>query len=286
MRLIMTLLCRNEADIVRANIEYHLAQGADFVIATDNGSTDGTVDILEEYRRAGVLRLIHEPEDDYSQARWVTRMARQAQAEHGADWVINNDADEFWWPAEGDLKTGLGALEPGAGLVVAERSNFVPRPPSPTSVAPFYERMIVRERASLNAVRAPLPPKVCHRAEPDVDVEQGNHGVSSARLGPASVRQPMLIFHFPLRSFPQFELKIQRGDAALERNTSLPRGFNITWRVLCEELRAGRLRDYYEKQVLADDVVEESIRSGELIRDTRLRDFLQARARARTATPS
>ncbi len=56
----MTLLARNEADIVDAQIAFHLHAGVDFVIATDNGSDDGTVEILERYERAGVLRLLHE----------------------------------------------------------------------------------------------------------------------------------------------------------------------------------------------------------------------------------
>ena len=38
MRLVMTLLVRDEEDIVRANVDFHLARGVDFVIATDNRS--------------------------------------------------------------------------------------------------------------------------------------------------------------------------------------------------------------------------------------------------------
>ncbi len=41
----MTLLARNEADVVDAQIAFHLHAGVDFVIATDNASTDDTADL-------------------------------------------------------------------------------------------------------------------------------------------------------------------------------------------------------------------------------------------------
>src|SRR5471030_48631 len=96
MKLVMTLLVRDEEDILAANFDFHLAQGVDFFIVTDNLSVDGTRDIIESYVRRGVAIYSHEPSDDFSQFRWVTKMARMAAAQYGADWVINSDADEFW----------------------------------------------------------------------------------------------------------------------------------------------------------------------------------------------
>ena len=49
----MTLLLRDEEDIVRENLDFHLAQGVDRVIVTDNGSEDRTLEILRSTRRGG-----------------------------------------------------------------------------------------------------------------------------------------------------------------------------------------------------------------------------------------
>ena len=57
----MTLVVRDEVDIVDAQIEYHLNAGVDFVLATDHDSRDGTTDILEKYVRDGYLRLFRKP---------------------------------------------------------------------------------------------------------------------------------------------------------------------------------------------------------------------------------
>ncbi len=133
--LIMTLLVRDEQDIVAANIDYHLARGVDLVIATDNASVDDTVEILRGYESCGVLRLLHEPTDDYSQWRWVTRMARLAAAE-GADWVINADVDEFWWPLNGaGLPEAFAALPAEIGVLEVARHNF---PPALSTTGPFW----------------------------------------------------------------------------------------------------------------------------------------------------
>src|SRR5436190_2211381 len=153
VKLVMTLLLRDEEDIVRENLDFHLAQGVDRVIVTDNGSDDATVEILREYEAEGSVRLLLEPADDYSQGRWVTRMARLA-AEEGADWVINNDADEFWWPRSGTLASTFEALPEHFWILVDHRTNFVP---VPEDGRPFWERMTLRERTSLNPLGKPLP---------------------------------------------------------------------------------------------------------------------------------
>lgn len=49
MKLVMTLVVRDEVDIVGHQIAYHLSAGVDFVLAIDHGSKDGTTEILESF---------------------------------------------------------------------------------------------------------------------------------------------------------------------------------------------------------------------------------------------
>ena len=144
MKLVMTLLCRDAADILDAQLAFHLNAGVDFVIATDHRSEDGTTEILEQYEREGHLHLIREESEQFEQSRWVTRMARLAATDFGASWVLNSDSDEFWWPRGADLKDVLAAIPDRYGLDPRSLADV----PSPS------RRRTVLRRAHDGAARA------------------------------------------------------------------------------------------------------------------------------------
>jgi len=283
----MTLKVRDEEDILESNLRYHAAQGVDFFVVTDNGSVDRTPDVLRRYQAAGLLHLIEEPARDFEHRgrRWVTRMARLAATDFGADWVIHADADEFWWPVGGTLKEVFGAVPDAYGMVLAPRPEFVGRPDGSGS---FAERLVIREALSR------LRPKVAHRARNDISVGRGAHRVrveqaSKARFtrptGRAVLRAvsaqedveqgplltapmwPARILHFPLRSYEQYckrvEVNLFGGFDETPRRRELRR--------LYEE---GRLADVYAKLILDDAQVEAGLRDRSLVIDTRIRDFL------------
>ncbi len=271
MKLVMTLLVRNEADIVEANLDYHLAQGVDFVIVTDHGSSDETVELLRPYEQTGVVEVLREEGEEHHQSVRVTRMARLALSRHAADWVINNDADEFWWPLSGSLRDVFASIPAGYGQIEVQRRNFLPRP---DCAGPFHSRLLYRDAQSLNAKGDPLEPKVAHRAHPDVVVAPGNHSISGAELSPAPAGELLEIFHFPMRSYEQFERKVIQTGTGYEKLEHRSPEVGRDQLTLLTIYREGGLRQYYDDALLDDAALGYGVAQGSIVIDRRLEDFM------------
>jgi glycosyl transferase family 2 len=225
MRFVVTLMVRDEADIIAAMIEHHLAQGADLIIATDNGSVDGTTEILQGYADLGVLELHHDPVLQKQQHAVVTGMARRAYTQHGADWVINADADEFWVPCDRQqtLRTALEAIPLSLAAFTVPVTNLVGPPAMRGS---GIDRLVWRDKrtgAQLQSVGIYAQPTddVVHRGDPDVKVAQGNHFVSLQSTGQPDPMFALEVLHLPWRSWLQFERKVVNAGRAYEANPTL-----------------------------------------------------------------
>ena len=46
MKVVLTMVVRDEEDILDAQLTFHLNAGVDFILVTDHRSVDGTRDIL------------------------------------------------------------------------------------------------------------------------------------------------------------------------------------------------------------------------------------------------
>ena len=275
MTLVMTLLARDEIDIVDSWLAFHLNAGADLVIATDNRSQDGTTEVLERYARTGQVRLIREPGDDLRQDEWVTRMARLAATEYGADWVINSDADEFWWPRGASLAEVLAAVPPRYGTVGAFLRVFCPRPGEER----FADRMTVRfsALAPINDPASLYKPirKILHRGHPEIQVTRGNHALIDSPFAPLRGWFPIECFHFPLRSEAQCAHKAMlQGEAFSKHIARPPTAYHAD---MFSALRSGRIGEYYEALVVSDEELERGVAEGRLVIDTRLREALSQR---------
>lgn len=263
----MTLLVRDEADVVAAVIEHHLAAGVDLIVATDNGSVDGTVEILEALPRRGRARAAPRTVTGLRAGPLGDQDGPPCGRRARADWVINADADEFFWATSASLKDVLGAVDPAYGAVEVRRDNMVA---DPSVDGGWVQRLIVRDTASLYPRGTRLEPKTCHRGDPEVTVAQGNHLVWGSRVGQMTTAD-LEILHVPDRDYDQYRRKIANGGAAYAANTRVPANWGWHWREDYDRLRDGTLHQtYLDRQ---PDVAA-GLASGVLVADTRLRDRL------------
>jgi hypothetical protein len=257
----MTLLVRDEADIVDLNLAYHLARGVDAVIVTDHRSSDGTRERLEALAAVEPdrIHLLREDGEAVDQAAWVTRMARMAYHDLGADWILNDDADELYWPEVGDdLKAALRRVPRRYGALAVPRVNFVARP---DDGRPFYDRMTAREVESTDAIGRPLRPKVAHRGNARMFVAPGSHAVRGAPRFWLTCHRPLLtVLHFPRRTYEHYRHKVEIGGAT-------PGYDHKTMVDAHTALQYGRLEQRYLDAVAREEG---------LVEDTRLRDLLHS----------
>jgi hypothetical protein len=269
MRVVMTLMVRDEADIIERQIDFHRAAGVDFFVVTDHESRDGTSEILERYVEQGIVHRIPVVSPAKRQAEWVTRMARLAATDFGADWVINSDADEFWWPWGGDLKQVLGHIPERYGILQTFVRAFLPRP----GEGDFGERLTVRF-APAAPINSPFSPfrvnvRLLHRAATDIVVGRGNATVKTSFTALPGW-SPVEVLHVPIRSYPQFEHKfLTHYDASGARR----RGEHVRAH---EAAQAGRLEALYDEICIDDDRLRRGLADGSLAIDNRLRDAFRA----------
>lgn len=268
----MTLLARDEEDIIRHNIEFHLARGVDFIIATDNGSIDKTRDIFDEYRKNGILYLIDEPGRDKSQAAWNNRMARLAVEEYKADVIFHCDADEFWCPLKGDLKKEIWKSYSDVmavkviNVLLENRSGeeSFPEDAKYAVVKPFKTSDYEEDTKKQNMYLYRYGTKVIFKTKKKaLEVDQGNHSVQDAgKYLFRGTSQNINIYHFPVRGKEKFCHKVIESGKAVEKNTLLNEHQSFHIRRWFAAYKDGNLDNEYEKLTITKNNAEELKRKG------------------------
>lgn len=259
-RLIMTLLVKNEDDIVDETIKFHLNSGVDFIIATNNNSTDKTRDILLKYQQRGVLELIDEAGENFDQVKWVDRMIRIAIDKYKADWIINVDADEFWYSRYGNLK-----------LAMPEPKDFNAVYINCLHIAHSNENNDGEFKVPFNVKGNYMCNWKCfHTAKGYELIAGGNHDVKM-KFGYKKyfATLDVFVFHFWVRSYEQYERKVIKTFEAIEKGVKdgvHSMGFGSHIREHYKLYQEGKLKEIYRSLIdgSSDDIV-----------DNRLHDFIK-----------
>jgi hypothetical protein len=232
-------MVKNEVDVIEGTLR-HMAHEVDFMVVADNGSTDGTLELLHELTSQLPLQVVLDDDPAYYQSAKMTVLADSAAEQCGGNlWVVPFDADEIWSASGMRVRAALDHLDRKTSINVADARlyNHWVTALDGDELDPF---LAMRWR---QADPAPLG-KVAFKWEPGAVIEQGNHGVWL----PNGVRREtyLRLDHFPYRSAEQFVAKAVQGAAAYKAAPDLPEDWGAHWRAY------GRIYDQGGFEALAE----------------------------------
>ena len=203
-------MVRDEKDIISYTLD-HMLKSADRAIILDNGSVDGTREIIEDY--SDRVKLVIDSNHEYYQSTMMTHLAYLA-GEMGAEWIFPFDADEAWTIHDDWLED--------ADIINMSSHVYVPHKDDDNNEINPLKRINHRTSAA-----EPLP-KVAFRYHPDVRLHMGNHGVDTPFNRHKFVQG---MRHYQYRSYEQLKRKVRQGTQAVEA-TVLPTSTCMHWRNL------------------------------------------------------
>ncbi len=245
MRLYGVSMVRNEADIVGANVLYHLAAGFDRILIVDNASTDGTRGVLKRLGRDPRVRWTRD-RGSFRQGEVFTELARQAFAE-GADWVAPVDADDFWYARNSSIKEVLAGSD--ASALKVRHLDFIQRrgqrESSPDELLTMTRRVpepVDRALApdllaagKVSYVEMARLHKLVSRASDVIKMVKGAHALDGVH-GPVEETDELVLLHAPLRSLAHLESRAASADRRTGTGKSLGPGWHARrWQKLRDE---------------------------------------------------
>jgi hypothetical protein len=276
MKIAAYLTVKDEIDLIERAITHLRSIGVDLIVVIDYHSTDGTQDILRKFEADEDVQLVFRNELRAPSVEEESAHVLKIIAESKADWIIFLDADEFWIPASGNLKSHLSNARadvysiPRYNVVLTTNRPTLPDPLVPVhygdlqlfvdAIPHFYKYIL--DNPDTPWSRGVPGPKFMARTAVVGGVTAGKHDVI-AKDGVAVQRatsEQILIAHVPFTTESRFTRKLEniRNECPGGPPDWTP-GTNQTgwhwwrWISLADE---GKLREEFQRQIINDAALD------------------------------
>lgn len=282
--IVLFVVTRNEAALLRLNLRHHLGWSFDHVAIADNESSDATQDVLRDFGDVVTSTRIGNPYERYAA---LSRLFTTIEERHGAvDWVAVSDTDEFWWTSEGRLADLLRRVPADLVAVNSDQKLFLPTQ-SDSMNGPIYCRRTFRTSGANSPLHTSYAlGKTLYRA-----AWLRSHEVLSAHwsrdLPHALWRyERPLVHHYMIGNEDDFVKKVKGFERWAAHDLRDPtadtalylartrRGFKAAWWRLYEQSGEAGLRDYYRREyVISASDLPIYLQRGVIVEDAEFANF-------------
>ncbi len=282
MKLIMAMVVKNEEDLIEKNIRFHCAMGVDGVIVTSHNSTDSTNEILEKLKQEGlVLEIIYKSSPLHEHHVWVNQMVKIARKKYKADWILNADADEFYYSKDLNLKKSIYKYSSmGYNVIWVDSIFSFPEDDCKdlenklfiTGFIPDFQREIILKNKDIPFYTRKLKascPKVIHTTRDFKSATDGNHWVKMYKHRQVESIN-INLYHYNCRNYKSYEAKAKRW---METSRLLP-DKKCPEKHIISLYESGKLKEHYDKEY-SKEVLSVMINCGAVTTDKSVADFLK-----------
>ncbi len=279
VKLVMTLLVKDEEKLIEANIRFHYAMGIDQFIVTVHNSSDKTLEIVTRLKAEGIpIEIVVVKEPEQKQAFRVDNMINIAQKKYKADWIINADADEFYYSKDLNLKRSI--LKYNIGNVIRVDSTFsfpdgsenrLLNPHFITTYVQDFWYNLYPDLPKLGRFRNKSScPKVIHKTKGYKHIHPGNHDVAMWNKKVRSTSD-IILYHFTDGTYEDY---LQKAIRYLDSLPNTDSNFGVHVKYMQKLYHEGNLEEYYNARY-SKDVFNELVKFGVVTKDYSLINYLK-----------